>query len=70
MEIITTTLLLVALTFPILYLFRSYKERKVFANMINLLPGPPSYPIFGTALDMILAERKGKLKLLPRIINF
>jgi len=58
MEPVTIALLLMVLILPTLYLFRSLKERKRFASLINQLPGPASYPIFGTALELVLAQRK------------
>lgn len=60
MDPVTLILLLMVLTLPIIYLLKSYNDRKRISALINQLPGPPAYPIVGTALDMLRAERTGK----------
>ncbi|KAI7815338.1 cytochrome p450 [Rhyzopertha dominica] len=57
MDPITLLLLLVLLMIPSAVLLKAYFKKRQLAYYVNKLPGPPVYPIFGTAYEMLRTPR-------------
>lgn len=60
MDPIGLILLLILLALPAFALIKSYSKKKKIAFYVNQLPGPKSYPIFGTSYAILRTARKGK----------
>lgn len=51
-------LTILALLWPVI---KGFKGEREFKKLINALPGPTTYPFFGTTLAYIFTPREGKL---------
>ncbi|XP_069680211.1 cytochrome P450 4C1-like [Periplaneta americana] len=64
----TTLLLAVAVCLVVLLLFRRDPEKMRIKEMMDKLPGPPTYPILGTALPYIFLPIEGRWDLCFNLI--
>lgn len=60
MDPVGLILLLILLALPAFAIVKSYSKKKKIAFYVNQLPGPKTYPIFGTSLAILRSPRKGK----------
>ncbi|KDR12227.1 cytochrome P450 4C1-like isoform X2 [Zootermopsis nevadensis] len=66
---VTTLLLFVVVTAASMLLFFRDPRRARMVRLIEKLPGPFAFPMFGTALPFILASRNKRMKLLEDRVN-
>lgn len=59
MDPITLALLLLLFILPALAVYQSYNRKRKLALYVDQLPGPKSYPVFGTTFDMLTLPRNG-----------
>lgn len=59
MDLILFSIVIVTLFLACLPFFKNYKKQLDFRNLLNKIPGPKAYPLFGTTLAYIMTKREG-----------
>lgn len=59
MDLILLAILFVTVLGALWPFLKKYKTRIEFQNLLNKIPGPTAFPLFGTTLAYIMTPREG-----------
>lgn len=59
MDLVLFLIVVITLLVAFSPIYNKCKKQIEFQNLINKIPGPKAYPIFGTTLAYITAKREG-----------